>query len=417
MSMLQTATPTPTAVVPNNAMAYLCGRWYNAVVRQLSLSAKTFVLQQPFAPLPLTTHGLWAMFNVVPPRSIVHNMLGGGANQLFSGYCAVVNRLVGMTPGDMDEILGEDAPAWNAYVKNVKPVPSVSEIGELFFNWAMIHCPEKAVAGRAEFNSVANDPVNLAIMEMANRAGFVDGVPSFGISLEDARLAVQRAPGGSVTFDSARESGDVSRSWGHGSLIGLPLADRFLTGIDGDHGWQRINEKASQSQVIVDASFENLATVHALPGSWFHTGALSLAYHERGTGSEGRGDTNGNHGGDTGVWRDGAADWEGAFGPAGTLARMVSSLVLVDGVKMRMTSTAQYSPEEQRQIEESFGGGIWPFANLGGHGGLTSKVKFDRDGAAVFSATSRADTPYVLGANVVPVASRLAAPEDVAKRG
>ena len=413
MSMVQTATPTPAAVVPNNAMAYLCGRWYNAVVRQLSLSTKTFVLQQPFAPLPLTTHGLWSMFDVVPPRSIVHNMLGGGANQLFSSYCAVVNRLVGMTPGDMDEILGEDAPAWYAYVKSVKPVPRVSEIGEVFFNWAMIHCPEKAVAGRAEFNSVANDPVNLAIMEMADRTGFVDGVPSFGISLEDARIAVQRAPGGSLTFDSAQESGDVSRSWAYGSLVGLPLADRFLLGVDGDPGWQRINEKAGQNQVIVELSVENLATVHALPGSWFHTGALSLAYHDRATGP----DTNGDHGADTGVWRNGAADWESAFGASGGLARMVSSLVLVDGVKMRMTSTAQYSPEEQRQIEESFGGGIWPFTGLGGHGGLTSKVKFDRDGAAVFSATSRPGTTYVLGANVVPVASRLAAQEDVAKRG
>lgn len=411
MTMLQTASPMPAAVVPNNAMAYLCGRWYNAVVRQLSLSAKTFVLQQPFGPVPLTTHGLWSLFNVVPPRSIMHNLRSGGANQLFSSYCAVVNRLVGTTPADMDEVIGEDAPAWNAYVKNVKPVPRISEIGDLFFNWAMIHCPEKAVAGRAAFNSVANDPVNLAIMEMADRSGFVDGVPGFGVSLEDARIAVQRAPGGSVSFDSAKESGDVSRSWAHGSLVGLPPADRFLMGVEGDISWQKINEKAGKSQVIVEVSFENLATVQGMPGSWFHTGALSLAYHDRGAGP----DTNGETGGD-GVWRDGHVDWESAFGPAGSLARMVSSVVLVDGVKMRMTSTAQYSPEEQRQIEESFGGGIWPFTGLGGHGGMTSKVKFDKDGAAVFTATSRPDNLCVLGANVIPVAARLAPEGDPAKR-
>jgi hypothetical protein len=400
MAMLHMVS-NPALVPRHDAVTYFYWQWYNAVVRQLSLSSKTFMLQQPCLPLPMTTPGIWSLFNVVPPRSLVYDMATSSADQFYAGYRDIVNQLVPGAPTDMRQVLGEDFAAWHAYAKGLTPLPATSDLGEVFFNWAIIHCPEKAAAGRAAFNAMVNDPVNIATTEVAH-AGFVNGVPPFSATIGDVRSVLRNSPGASISFDSAKESSDVSTTWAQGAMSGLPRPSEFLMGIEGDAGWRRINEKASHSQLIIEVVFEAMGVVSAGPEGWYNPALLARAFHDQGAG---------------GVWRRGRADWERAFGERGRLRHIVRSLVLVDGIKVKVTSTAQYSQREQRDIQAAFGGGIWPLVGMNGHGGLSTKVKFERDGAAVFTTTSQRDNICVFGANVVPVSACVGGTGEVPRSG
>jgi hypothetical protein len=385
-----TAVPHASTVAKVNPVTGLFGQWYNAVVRQLSLSSKSFLLQHPVLPLPLTAGGVWSLFDAVPPMSLVHNLRGPGMGRFYSNYCALINQLLPRVRDNIREVLGDDLAPWCSYVNRIQPPPKVTELADVFYAWATVNCPHRAAPGRMAFLDISNDPINAAVRQMTDRSGFMNGAPDFGIVLSDVKVAIRNASGAVVTFDSAKESGDATRTWAGGSIPGVGWSERFLTGRDGDEGWRKINEKASTSQVLVEASFDNVATVAGAPGGWYSPVAFSLAY-------QGKEDEKG--------WRHDIPGWDGVFGARGSLCHLVGSLVLVDGIKVKMTSTAQYSPDEQRHIEESFGGGVWPFVGMDGHGGISAKVKFDKDGAAVFTTSSPPGNIQVFGANVVPVSA------------
>lgn len=364
------------------AMETLYKQWYNATVSGLRLTDGTFQLLQPNSPLGATSDQLWAYYNMIPPKSLVGNLDLDGMNQFYSDYRAVVSVLRSQGGDQFRMDVGDYYDPWLQYASGLSPVPTSEQLPGVFFNWAQIHAPSVATAGRNDLYAMDNDPIGLAQQAVGNQTGFINKVPNFLKTIQDLRTAVAQGPSGSISFDSGTESSDTSKSWADGEVAGF--WDFFEAG--GDADWQQTQTKTAQSRITVEVTYDHVITFGDPPGAWYSSGAMGIAYQTD----------------DNTVWVPGATpNWDSTFGPSGNMQRMIGSLIVVDGISMTLHSDAEYHSEEQEQIHAKAEAGFWPFFVAKSSGGYESRITFDSNGQMDISSTSPKGNPAVVGANVL----------------
>ncbi len=361
--------------------------WYNALTTGLGLDPSRFQLAQPSSPLGNTSDVLWAYFNNIPPLSLTAQFAASGGNRFYDDYRGVVSQLQSQGDGAFRRDLGDSYAQWMAYLGGLNPQPTFEDLPATFRQWAMIHNPDIAQKGANDYAAALNDPIYRAQIAVAKTTGFMNGVPTFSRTIEDLRTAIPQGEARSVDYDSTSASSDVSHTWAKAEVSGLY---EFFSGSAGG-GYDQLSQKATGSEITVQARFHNVLTFSADPGPWYVSAALSAAYNTT----------------DNTLWSHGTPSWQSTFGPTGNMLRFATSLVVVDGIDSVIRSTASYSESEQQEITASASVGIWPFFSFGGEGGHTTATSFESDGSMTVTVSNPPGNPVVLGVNVEPVATYL----------
>jgi len=365
------------------AMNTLEAQWYNSMVDGLHLDPSTYLMLQPNTPIGNTSDKVWAYFNSVPPLSLNFNLNSQQFNQFYPTYEAVVNQLKAQTTLRLQRDLADCYPTWMAYVKTLNPLPTPDQLPNTFRSWAMFNCPDHAAQGYTDFQAILHDPVSLAQQYVMNQAGFMNNTPNFSQTIDDLNQAIQIAPAGGFTLDTATASSDVTNTWAKASVSGF--YDFFSGSASTDYS--SLSAKAASSRVTVDVKFAHVMTFTAAPGLWYNSAALGMAYGTQ----------------DNTLWNPGTPSWATTFGPKGDLQRLLTSLVIVDGITCTITSEASYSTQEQQQINADMSVGIWPFFSLGASGGYSHSAATFDGGKMTVTGSSVGGNPMILGGNVTQV--------------
>lgn len=372
------------------AMEELERQWYNSVVAGLGLEASTFQLLRPTVPLGATSDTLWEYFNNIPPLSLTNNFANSGGSHFYTNYRGVVAQLQAPGLSEFENFLGDSLKEWNTYLSKLSPRPKLSELPEAFTEWAMTSGHAGiAVQGANELRSFSNNPILNAQTAALNESEFLGAVPNFSGTIASLRAAIQRAEAHTISFNSETAKSDTSKAWAKGSVSGM--IDFFNAG--GSASFARMSAQAAAAQMAVKAKFLHVMTFRAGPGSWYSSAALSAAYAKS----------------DNYTWKVGTPNWESTFGPAGSLQRFATSLVVVDGIEMTLESQATFDSAQRQEIEAHASAGFWPFFSAHASGGADKEVTFTSDGKMTVTSGLPAGNPVVFGLNVMPAAAYIGA--------
>lgn len=380
------------------AMQTLTAQWYNAVVTGCELDRSTFQLMQGNVALGATSESLWNVFDAVPPLAVSALYNPSQANLFSQNYGAVINNLIPQDSGNFVRHMGDYLAPWQQYVSGVTSLPSGGLIA-LFRNWADVHMPPgQAQQCYTDWQQVAQGVVPTAVQMWLDASG--NRQKAYNQSINALTTGLQTAKGCSFSMDSTTQNADVSNTWARGSVGG---SYDFFSG-QADASWDQATLSIATAGVHVTASFDSLLTFAAGPLAhesvdptvggyrpWYYEPALSLAFNED----------------DNIVWSHTPPTWDGTFGATGSLQRVTSALVVVDGVEITVKSSASFNTSQQQKIEAQASAGIWPFFQASGAGGWSSSVTFDDTGAFAVTSQSARGNPQVLGAIVTPIASAL----------
>ena len=372
-------------------------KWYNTIVAALGADPQAFQLLQPSTPLGNTSDLLWAYFNNLPPFSLNSHFSVSGGNRFYDDYRAVVSQLISQTMQTFNKDVGDSLSAWKTYISTVSPIPKPTELPEIFRSWALINAPQVAEKGASDLAAAINDPVFRANMAVANQTGFINGVPNYSQTIADLRGLLPQAEAREINFDSSVASSDLTNTWANGKVSGF--YDMF-TG-KASSSYSALTARAASSKLTVKGTLKHVLTFSADPGAWYDSSALAAAYGTP----------------DNTMWQHGTPNWNTTFGPNGNMRFFTSSLIVVDGIDLTITSAASYSAEEQKEIRANVEMGIWPFFSLGASGGYTHEESFSADGTMTIHITNAEGNPLVFGANVLPAQRFIRGGGQVASNG
>lgn len=377
----------------SDPLSTLQNKWYNALAAAVGGNAD-FQIIQPNATLPplATNDLLWHHFNNIPPKSLTSNLTLSGGNQLYSDYMSVLSQLSSNALTNFQNTLGSYYPLWQQYLAGLNPLPTPQTLPSTFYQWALVNAPTIAGPGRSAYQAALLDPIFQAQTMVGNTAGFVNNTPNFTQTLQNLFQQVPAGSSLSLSFDSDTASGDVTHTWAAGggdSLFGI-----FGSSSESS---DQLTQVFSSSRVTVEASFQHAITFVAdppgPPNGWYSSAALSNAHSSQGGGTP---------------WSSNASpNWNSTFGPNGNMQQFVGSLIVVDGMSVTVTSYASYSSDQQTTITHSSSGGFWPFYWGGGSSTYTNHVSFNSASNLVYTMSSPASCPMIIGANVLPASQYL----------
>lgn len=307
----------------------LINQWYNAVVRDCGLDPGTFQLVQGEMAVGTDSSFLWNIFDAVPPVSINHLYDPSQLNVFSADYGAVINALIPQVRGSsaLAEALARDFEGpWSSYLSGA---PSSSGgLRELVSEWASRQPRADATPAPVV---PADDPVVKAV-DLWYAAGGASAVKAYTGTITSLREALQKAPGATVSMDSAQESAGTSRSWAAGRCMAPPQSAPAHTAAA-----DRLQVMVA-SGITVRAVYQHLAVFTARPltepntdpdlggySPWFWGDALRVAYENN----------------DFHVWKRSRPAWKDFFDAgAGVLQRFCHQLVVVDGCQIHITRPA-----------------------------------------------------------------------------
>jgi hypothetical protein len=361
----------------------------NQMAAGLGQSKGTFTLLQPCNPV-LDNNALWNhYFNLIPPVSYVfNNVLSSGA-QFFDNYSALNSALQSAAEKTYETKIPQAIrDEFEDFIMNRTTVPSLSQYPALFRNWAFLKHPSIANAGASALAAAILDPVTAAQLRLMPYQGDPASdppIPSKQPNWDEdfIQLKAQLASGVTRAFNYSQStvSKDVSQTWSHGASSG------FFGLWGGSSSSSSQSVTFSQSDFSVVASFKRVITFSPVPGPWFSSAALSIAFHNK----------------NKAPWLPGNMEnWDTAFNPSsGNLARFLVNLVVVDTMSVTVNSTAVFSQNDQTTIGNNSGGGLWPFYTSNSGNGAATHFNFDNQGHMSVTITSLPGVPIVLGANVL----------------
>ncbi|KAE9635969.1 hypothetical protein [Aeromonas veronii] len=380
----------------DKAVANLQDMWYLAVVEGLGLDKSTFMFMQTGEQLPYTTSALWQLIDTIPPKALTAVLSLGSVNSFYQDYGGLLGSIISPVSDDLVRAMGDSYDDWNNYKKNVSDA-DLDKYGwsGVFQRWAERNMPTGQVpAAIAAFNKDnEHNIVNISSMKYLQQSDrnnpFNDkNHKLYNIQISDitgGRIA--HGPKGQVHMNNKASSSDVSTTWAKGGVSGV--FDIFSLG--GSSSYSSTTSKFTNSEVTIDATFENVAPVPTFnPGAWYNIAFLTYAYN-----------------GDSAWSASSQITWDSTFGPNGNMQRVIGSLVVVDGIEVTMTSNASYSSEEQTAIKAQAKGGVWPFFSASASGGFNSDVTFDEQGRMTVKTTTKKGNPMILGANVLSIPKAL----------
>lgn len=244
------------------AAVNLQNQWYNTLATAVGGNAN-FQIVQPNNPVSglATDDQVWQYFNNLPPASLNNNLTLSGGNQFFANYTGVLSQLISNALTNFQSVLGSYYPMWQRYLAGLNPMPSLQQLPNTFYMWAMVNAPTVAGPGRSALAAALLDPIFSAQTMALNTSSFVNNVPNFTQGVQ--ALITQVATGGSIpaiSFDSATASSNVTNTWAQGN------SGTFF-GIFGssDSTTSQLTEVFASSRVTATISFQKLITFVADP--------------------------------------------------------------------------------------------------------------------------------------------------------
>jgi len=378
------AQDTPGSATSPPPMVALQNRWYNALVGALPLDPSMFQLVQPSGPMPVTDQALWASLDVIPPASLTFNRSILGAAQFFTEYAPMVGQIQFPQTALEQEIGEQNYQAWSAYLATLSPPPSDNQLPLLFQNWAARNAPSVASAGVAFLSRLVL--LDAAQQALAPYQGPNAKPADFTGSYADLIQTLKASSGRNVSFDSTRASGDVRNTWTGGVDIGV---DGLWAGSGSN---SRLSRKFAASNVTVSAQFQAYTQWTAVPGPWFSSSLLNVAYSSQATPP----------------WAANAnPSWNDLFGPDGSILRFIASLAVVDGSNVTVTSNALFGTTDQQTILDGAPLGFWPFYAPTLGGSVSNLVSFGSSRDMEIEIVTQPGNPLVIGANVLGIAQFL----------
>lgn len=136
----------------------------------------------------------------------------------------------------------------------------------------------------------------------------------------------------------------------------------------------------AEARLSMKTAFARLLNFAPEASDWYTSSAMSLAYHNPGKAP----------------WNpNSAVNWESTFGEGGSLNRVVVGLLCVRDIALSYESEAEYSDEEQTQIEDGSALGLWPYYL--DNRVSTTQATFNGDGNLDVSVDSSSGMPVIVG--------------------
>jgi len=389
----QHKTGKALGAAPEQAVVTLQNQWYNTLATAVGGNAN-FQLVQPNNPIPpqATNDQIWQYFNNLPPATLNFNLTLSGGNQFYSDYTAVLSQLSSNALTNFQNVLGSYYPLWQQYLATVTPFPSLQQLPNIFYNWALVNAPTVAGPGRSAYQAALLDPIFQAQNLAFNTAGFVNNVPNFTQGVTQLFQQIPNGTAQSIQFDSASANSNVTSTWAQGN------SGAFF-GIFGesDSSSSQLSQQFASERVTASINFQKMITFvtdpPGAPNGWYSSGALHQALAATGGGQPWRANANPN--------------WAGTFGSGGNMQRFLGSLVIVDGINATITSQAQYSASQQTQIQQHSSSGLWPFYWSSSSSSFSQTVTFNSDSTMTYSVSSPIGSPVIIGGFVLPASQYL----------
>lgn len=372
--------------------------FYNALTQSLGLSRQHFALLQPASPV-LTTTNLWNhYFNLIPPEADFINLVLSSGSQYFDNYKAVWSSLQSAAESQYDKKVPESIRKEFAdFVLLRTNPPSLSQYPALFRNWAFLRHPAYANIGATALANALLDPIASGALRLVPYVGDAAAEPpipdrpvDWDESIDDLKAQLAAAPSRSINYKQSTVSSDVSDTWAHGKtnvLFGLYRSDSNTS---------HTSKVFSDNEIQLSGSFGHVTNFSPVPGSWFSSAGMNIAYKSKDTSPP---------------WVAGATkNWTNSFdSQAGSLPRFITSLVVVDTMNITFRSSAKFTVDDQTRITQNSGGGLWPFYNTSSDTGTNTHFNFSDDGGLTVTISSLPGVPVVIGANIFSAKEYLSA--------
>ena len=179
------------------------------------------------------------------------------------------------------------------------------------------------------------------------------------------------SPGVVFEFDSTTTSADVGNAW---AADADPPVFGLWPGLDSAHP---VNTAFASSAVTVAGVCDSYAVWTAVPGDWYDSATLNSFFTTTTSPA-----------------------WDDFFGEDGRLARAIGSLLVLDGVRLTVTSDGRFTAEQRALVAEHVAEGTWPL--FAADGVAENAVAFTEQGMTL-TTTVPAGNPLVLGYNVLGI--------------
>lgn len=363
--------------------------FYNALAESLGLSRQHFALLQPASPV-LTTTNLWNhYFNLIPPEANFINLVLSSGAQYFDNYKALWSSLQSNAESQWENKVPQNVrDQFVDFLAARANPPSLSQYPALFRNWAFLRHPTYANIGTTALANAILDPIASGALRLMPYEG--DPVaeppvpsrqPDWDEDIDSVKAQLAAAPSRSIKYNSSTASTNVTDTWARGKT------KVFFGVYRSDKNTSHTSTIFSQNKIELSGSFGHLFTFSPVPGPWFSSAGTKIAYDAKD---------------DSPPWVPGAAkNWKTTFDPqAGSLARFIASLVVVDSMNITFHSEAKFTIDDQTRITQNSGGGLWPFYNTSSDSGINTDFDFSDEGEMTVTITSLPGVPVVIGANI-----------------
>lgn len=380
-------------------METLNAQWYNALTSGLNLSPTTFQLMQGNSVIGSLSENLWEFFDAVPPTSVNNYYNPSQLNSFSANYGSIILCLNPPDANLFQDDMGDYYSQWMSYLKTNPPIPAGGMLA-LFQNWSQMNMPpNQAQRCYVDYQKIYQGTVESAINLWINAGGSSTGsAKAYTTTIEQMRNAISKAPSATINMDSKTASSDVTNTWAGGEVVSL-----FSLFADDTTGtYNNVSQLFISSGLDITAQFTHAATISAGPlyqvsqdpilsgyKPWYNSAALNLAYKNKNS------------------WEIGDTDptWDSFFGQNGSMLQVCSSLIVVDGISLKISSSASFDTNQQQQIMGQATVGFWPFFIANHSSGWTNNFTFDTQGHLTYTASSPVGSPIILGAIVTPIAN------------
>jgi hypothetical protein len=371
--------------------------FYNELSQGLGLAPGVpFQLIQPSPPLVAGANQdeqLWNYFNNIPPYSLTQNFIASGGNQFTSDYAGLFSALQGAPNSFTRDVGPQCNSAWQQFANTLPYTTPLAQFPMIFRNWAMRNgYTSVASIGASDLSQALLDPISNAQMTLMRYKPNGINTPTWDAGFAALAQQLSVAPNRQFRLNSASMNSSVTNSWSSGAN------DGFFGLWGGSSSASSQSTAFASSNVTVDASFDHVMQFSAVPGDWYNSSAMSLAYANR----------------DGGPWvSPSPLNWNNTFGKNGNLQRFAATLVVASGMRVTVSSSAVFNTQDQTAIHNNSGAGMWPFYSTNSSSGSNTDVKFNNQGNMTVSFSSQPGVPIVIGVIVEPVAEYVG--QDAAK--
>ncbi len=332
-------------------MDILTKQWYNTLVSELGLNPKNFQLYQGSTPLGQDSPWLWNILDSIPPESIDQFYDPVQRNNFSQNYQSVISQLYPMP------ISGNQV--------DIEDVLTQANI--------MLARVEKTKIGYA-----------------------------YSLTINKILDALESASCKSFQFDSETASSDINKTWAKKTQGNTP--GFFNKSKQKNSKLSKFESGIINSRIRIKCCFDKVVCLEGHPLQkpsdqadlenylpWYHKEALTRAYRDK---------TNS-------VWKPGMPSWESTFGEHGNMQRDTYGVVIVDGIKLKMSSDVVLDRTSKKGFSslDLNNVPIWPFYLNVNNKSIQNKTKSKSGRSIHIEVLSPPKKPQLIGVLVSKIAN------------